>query len=62
MRYLACLFFTLLFTHNVLATNLCATSCDLIVTFPDGGSIEAVEALAITFGTGGEFNLGAVGT
>lgn len=62
MKYLACLFFTLLFTHNVLATELCAVSCDLIITFPDGGSIEAVEPLAITFGTGGALNLGEAGT
>lgn len=54
--------FTLLFSINAYATNLCDASCDFIITFPDGGSLEAVEALTITFGTGGLLNLGATGT
>ena len=62
MRYLTSLFLTLLFTHNVLADNLCDASCELTITFPDGGAIEATEALTITFGEGGILNLGVTGT
>ena len=62
MKYLAGLFFSFLFTHNVFADSLCDASCELIITFPDGGSIEATESLTITFGTGGVLNPGAAGT
>jgi len=62
MRYLAGLFFTLLFTHNVVAGNLCDATCEFTITFPEGGSIEAVEALTFTFGDGGFVNDGVVTT
>jgi hypothetical protein len=62
MRYLTALFFAFLFSHNVLADNLCDASCELTITFPDGGSIEATEALIITFGIDGTLNLGTTGT
>jgi len=62
MRYLAAFFFTLLFAHNVFADNLCDASCELTITFPDGGSIEAVEALTFTFGDGGLMDDGIVAT
>ena len=39
-----------------------SASCDFVITFPDGGSIEATQALTITFGAGGALNLGATGT
>jgi len=62
MRYLAAFFFTLLFSHNVFADNLCHASCELTITFPGGGSIEAVEALTLTFGDGGVVNDGSATT
>lgn len=62
MRYLAALFFTLLFTHNVLADNLCDASCELTITFPDGGSIDAVDGVTISFADGGVINDGTVTT
>ncbi len=65
MKYLTGLFFSLLFISNTYATGavfLCDASCDLLITFPNGGSIEAVEGLNITFGNGGELNLGEAGT
>ena len=62
MKYLVCLFFTFLITHNVFASTLCEGSCDLVISFTDGGSITADEALQISFGSGGALNLGAAGT
>lgn len=59
---LAGFLFTLLFSINAYATNLCDASCDFIITYPDGGTLEAVETLTITFGTGGLLNLGVTGT
>lgn len=60
MKYLTGFFLPLLFTSNLLASNLCDSSCDLSITFPDGGSIEAVDALTVTFGDGGFVNNGIV--
>jgi len=61
MKYLVSLFF-LLFAHNIYATTLCDDSCELIITFPDGGSIIAVNTLTISFGEGGYIDDGAVTT
>jgi len=62
MKSLFSLIFLFLFSNLVLATNLCDTSCNLTISFPSGGSIEATEALTFTFGTGGVLDLGATGT
>ena len=62
IKNLACLFFAFLFAHSVVADDLCDASCELTITFPDGGSLEAVEALTLTFGTSAELALGAAGT
>lgn len=51
--------------NNASATTpvtLCDASCELHITFPDGGSIEAIEGLNLIFGAGGELNLGDAGT
>ena len=53
MKYLTRLLLPLLFSSNLLASDLCDSSCDLSITFPDGGSIEAVKDIKIEFGTGG---------
>ena len=53
MKYLTGLLLSLLFTSNLLASDLCDSSCDLSITFPDGGSIEAIKDIEIQFGTGG---------
>ena len=53
MKYLTGLLLPLLFSSNLLASDLCDSSCDLSITFPDGGSIEAVKDIEIEFGTGG---------
>ena len=65
MKYLAGFLFSLLITNSALATgfvDLCDASCDLLITFPDGGSIVADEDLTLIFGTGGELRLGDTGT
>lgn len=62
MKYFTVLFVSLLFSNNTFATNLCDASCEIIINFPDGGSIHAIEAMTITFGTGGSVILGATGT
>ncbi|MDH5711048.1 MAG: hypothetical protein OEZ15_05230 [Gammaproteobacteria bacterium] len=54
--------FLFLFANSAFATNLCDTSCNLTISFPTGGSIEATEALTLTFGTDGVLDLGATGT
>ena len=43
------------------SSNLCNVSCNLTIGFPDGGTLTATERLTITFGNGGEINLGATG-
>ncbi len=53
MKYLTGLLLPLLFSSNLLASDLCDSFCDLSITFPDGGSIEAVKDIEIEFGTGG---------
>jgi len=53
MKYLIGFFSALLFSGNLFAANLCDSSCDLSITFPDGGSIEAIEPLTIKFGADG---------
>lgn len=65
MRYLTGFIFSLFIVNSALATDfvdLCNESCDMLVTFPDGGSIVADENLTLIFGTGGELNLGDTGT
>ena len=62
MKSILTTIFLFLFANSVFAANLCDTSCNLTITFPGGGSIEATEALAFTFGTGGVLDLGATGT
>lgn len=53
MKYLIGLFFSILLLPNVQAAPLCDASCEFVITFPEGGSIEAVEPLTFTFGDGG---------
>jgi len=53
MKQSITLIFLFLFTNSTFAANLCDASCNLTITFPDGGSITAVEPLTITFGDGG---------
>lgn len=53
MKYLTGLLLSLLFSNILLASDLCDSSCDLSITFPDGGSIEAIKDIEIQFGTGG---------
>lgn len=62
MKSLFSLIFLFLFANSAVAANLCDTSCNLTITFPTGGTIEATEALTFTFGTGGVLDLGVTGT
>ena len=62
MKSLFSLIFLFLLSNSAFAANLCDTSCNLTISFPAGGSIEATEALTFTFGTGGVLDLGATGT
>lgn len=52
----------LVLSNSVFATNLCESNCELTITFPSGGSIEAVNAIIFSFGTGGILDLGETGT
>ena len=62
MKYFYLLLFSVLFSPLSFATNLCDSSCEIVIKFPDGGSIQAIEALTIEFGLGGELELGETGT
>lgn len=62
MKYFVGCFLSLVFASNLFASNLCDSSCDLSITFPDGGSIEAIDTLTIIFGDGGTINNGVVTT
>ena len=62
MKSLFSFVFLFLFSNSVFAANLCDTSCNLTITFPNRGSIVAVEALTFTFGTDGVLDLGSAGT
>ena len=53
MTRLVLLTFLLSFAGSIHAANLCDTSCTLTISFPSGGSIEAVEPVAFEFGDGG---------
>lgn len=46
----------LTFAGNVHAAALCDAACVLTISFPSGGSIEAVEAVEFRFGDGGLIN------
>ena len=62
MRFLASVFCALLFSANLSATMLCDNSCDLSISFPDGGEIQATESLTLNFGSAGALELGDTGT
>jgi hypothetical protein len=62
MKHLTGLFLLILLSGKTFAANLCDASCDLSISFPDGGSILAVKSLTITFGNGGFINNGSVVT
>ena len=62
MKYYYVILLSLVFSHSAFAANLCDPSCELEITFPDGGSIQATEALTIEFGLGGVLELGETGT
>ncbi len=51
-----------LFSHTASAENLCDAACNLHIDFTGSGSIEAVDTLTITFGSGGVVNDGSVAT
>ncbi len=63
------LFFTLLFflafagtSYAAANSSLCDASCNLTISFPDGGAITAIEPLTIVFGESGFINDGATTT
>jgi hypothetical protein len=60
MKYLIGLFVSFLLAGNLFAENLCDSSCNLTISFPEGGAIEAVEPLTIKFGDGGFINDGLI--
>jgi hypothetical protein len=61
MNYLSALLLSLIATTSS-AAPLCDAACKFILTFPDGGSIGAVEPLSFSFGNGGYINDGVVTT
>jgi len=52
----------LFISPSVFAASLCDKSCELLISFTDGGHIEAIEPLTFTFGITGSLNLGETGT
>ncbi len=62
MRRIISLLFLLFMSNAAIAGNLCDAACNLTITFPDGGSIAAVEPLTITFGEAGYVNDGTATT
>ncbi len=62
MKSLTLLFVLFSLFNSVHAENLCDASCEFSATFPQGGSLEAIDELALTFGAGGELILGTGGT
>jgi hypothetical protein len=62
VKYLPLLFILFSLFNSVHAQNLCDASCEFSVTFPEGGGLEAIDELTLTFGTGGELILGTGGT
>jgi len=59
------LIFFLLFLSSInlaFAQNWCDPSCNLSISFPEGGSIDATEALTLTFSQNGLLDLGEAGT
>ncbi len=63
------LFFSLLFflafastSYGAANSSLCDASCNLTISFPDGGAITAIEPLTIVFGESGFINDGATTT
>lgn len=52
----------MLLSQPALADNLCNAACNLHIDFTQSGSLKAVAALTITFGSGGVINDGAVAT
>jgi len=62
MKLPASVLFALLFSGNLSAVMLCDDSCELSISFPEGGELQATEALTLSFGTGGVLEPGATGT
>jgi len=59
------LFFFLLFLLSINqahAQNWCDPSCNLLISFPEGGSMDATEPLTLTFSQNGLLDLGEAGT
>lgn len=52
----------ILFSIPGFALPLCETSCEVSISFPDGGVIEATDTVTFTFGIGAELLLGDSGT
>ena len=61
-RFIKRIILPLIFSSTINASDLCNTSCEATITFPDGGYIEASESIVITFGAGGSIYLGEAGT
>ena len=59
LPYLLLLLFS---SHAAYADLLCNESCEFSATFPQGGSLEAIDELTLVFGSGGELTLGTGGT
>ena len=53
MPRFALAYLLLLLSSDVIAENLCDAACTLTISFPSGGSVEAVEPVEFKFGDGG---------
>lgn len=54
--------FMLLTANYTYAQNICGEPCRILIDFPEGGSISAIDAMEITFSTDGVLDLGEAGT
>ena len=62
MQYLLLVATLILSISTVQAQYLCTPDCELTVTFPSGGIIEAIETTTLSFGDNGELRTGLGGT
>ena len=58
----AAFLFAFLFVNSANAQNICTPDCSVNFTFNPAGSLQAIDAMVITFAAGSELNLGASGT
>lgn len=62
MKFIKYFLFLFIVSNSAFATNVCNTSCEIVISFPNGGSIEATEPLSFLFGYNASIDRGETGT